>query len=99
MGKKTEAVAQTSLFTGRENPELSGNTGDFASFEESVRQLKNIVSRLEDDELSLDEAVNCFSQGIDALAFCKEKLERTNAKITELKSGKNGKLIEEILET
>lgn len=67
------------------------------SFEESVKQLKEIVSQLENGEIDLDKSVDLFAQGIDELAFCKEKLGQTNAKITELKAGKNGKLVEEIL--
>jgi len=68
------------------------------SFEENVKQLSEIVLKLEDDKIELDEAISLFSQGIDALAECKEKLAKANGKITELKKGKNGKLVEEILE-
>jgi exodeoxyribonuclease VII small subunit len=67
------------------------------SFEESAKQLAEIVALLEDDKVELDEAINLFSQGIDTLAECKEKLSIANGKITELKKGKNGKLVEEIL--
>lgn len=67
------------------------------SFEESAKQLSKIVSQLEDDKVELDEAINLFSQGVDMLAECKEKLSNANGKITELKKGKNGKLVEEIL--
>jgi len=70
----------------------------FASFEDGVKQLKSIVSKLEDDTVALDDAVDLFSQGIEALSFCKEELTQTNAKITELRAGKNGKLVEEILD-
>ena len=84
MANKKETAAQTEC--------------GFTSFEESVKQLKTIVSRLEDDTVALDDAVDLFSRGIDTLAFCKEKLTQTNAKITELKTGKNGKLVEEILD-
>ena len=67
------------------------------SFEESAKQLSEIVSQLENDKIEIDEAIDLFSQGIDALAECKEKLSAANGKITELKKGKNGKLVEEIL--
>jgi len=67
------------------------------SFEESAKQLSEIVSRLEDDKIEIDEAIDLFSRGIDALAECREKLSAANGKITELKKGKNGKLVEEIL--
>jgi len=68
------------------------------SFEESVKQLKSITERLQDDGMELDDAIDLFSQGLDALAFCKEKLSQANGKLCELKKGKNGKLAEEILD-
>jgi exodeoxyribonuclease VII small subunit len=68
------------------------------TFEEGAKQLKEIISQLENDDLELDEAIDLFSRGIENLAFCKEKLARIKAKITELKQGKNGKLAEEILD-
>jgi exodeoxyribonuclease VII small subunit len=82
------------LILGRKKESSSENT----SFEESAKQLSEIVSKLEDDKIEIDEAVDLFAQGIDALAVCKEKLAETYGKITELKKGKNGKLVEEILD-
>jgi exodeoxyribonuclease VII small subunit len=67
------------------------------SFEESAKILKDIVSQIENDDVSLDVAIDLFSKGVDAAADCKKMLEEANGKITELKKSKNGKLVEEIL--
>ena len=67
------------------------------SFEENAKILKDVVSRIESEDLSLDTAIDLFSKGVDAAAQCKKTLEYANGKITELKKGKNGKLIERIL--
>jgi len=68
------------------------------SFEENAKILKDVVSQIENDDTSLDAAIDLFSKGIDAAAECKRLLEEVNGKITELKKGKNGKLVEEILD-
>jgi exodeoxyribonuclease VII small subunit len=68
------------------------------SFEESAKILKDIVSKIENDDISLDTAIDLFSKGVSAAADCRKLLEEANGKITELKKGKNGKLVEEILD-
>ncbi|MDR0305055.1 MAG: exodeoxyribonuclease VII small subunit [Chitinispirillales bacterium] len=68
------------------------------SLEDSVKTLKDIISQIEDDDIHLDKAITLFSTGIDAVANCRKIIEDANGKITELKKGKNGKLIEEILD-
>jgi exodeoxyribonuclease VII small subunit len=68
------------------------------SFEDSAKQLQEIVLKLEDDKIELDKAIDLFSQGVNVLSYCKEKLSLAEGKITELKTGKNGKLVEEILD-
>jgi len=70
-----------------------------SSFEESAKILKDIVYRIEnDDDVSLDAAIDLFSKGVDAAAYCRKLLEEANGKITQLKKGVNGKLVEEILD-
>ncbi|MBW3563681.1 MAG: exodeoxyribonuclease VII small subunit [Acidobacteria bacterium] len=50
-------------------------------FEESFRELEDIVTRLEGEELSLDESLALFEKGIRLSRFCHEKLEQVEKKI------------------
>ena len=69
-----------------------------SSFEESAKILKDVVYQIENDDVSLDAAIELFSKGVDAAAYCRKLLEEANGKITELKKSANGKLVEEILD-
>lgn len=50
-------------------------------FEQSFRELEDIVTRLEGEELSLDESLALFEKGIRLSRFCHEKLEQVEKKI------------------
>lgn len=44
------------------------------TFEQSMERLEEIVETLEQEEVSLDEAVAFYKEGLALSAFCKEKL-------------------------
>lgn len=44
------------------------------TFEQSMDRLEEIVEKLEQEEVSLDEAVAFYKEGLALSAFCKEKL-------------------------
>jgi exodeoxyribonuclease VII small subunit len=50
-------------------------------FEKSFQQLEKIVQRLEGEELSLDESLKLFEEGISLSRFCHRKLEEVEKKI------------------
>lgn len=52
-----------------------------ASFEERLAALEAVVERLERGELSLDESVRLFEEGIDLSNSCKSELEAAEGKI------------------
>ena len=54
------------------------------SFEQSLKQLEQIVNEMESGELSLDQAIHRFEEGIELSKFCAQKLEETERKITLL---------------
>jgi exodeoxyribonuclease VII small subunit len=54
------------------------------SFEQSLKQLEQIVSELESGELPLEQAIRKFEEGIELSKFCAQKLEETERKITLL---------------
>jgi exodeoxyribonuclease VII small subunit len=54
------------------------------SFEQSLKQLEQIVHEMESGELPLEQAIRKFEEGIELSKFCAQKLEETERKITLL---------------
>jgi len=53
-------------------------------FEEYLRKLEKIVQRLEEGELTLDESVKTYEEGMNISKICLEKLNETKKKIEQL---------------
>lgn len=53
-------------------------------FNESLKKLKEIVTQLENDDLSLEKGIELIEEGIKLHKYCKEKLEKAQVKITKL---------------
>lgn len=68
------------------------------SFEEQMEQLEGIVQELEKGELSLEDSVSKFEEGIKISKECNKTLEEAEKKITILVS-KDGEMKEENFET
>lgn len=64
------------------------------SFEEEMKKLEIIVTELEKGDLSLDDSVKKFEEGINISKKCNEMLETAEKKISILLE-KDGKLEEE----
>ena len=54
------------------------------TFEEALRRLDEVVSRLESGEVGLEEAVALFERGQGYLAACRERLAAAQRRIEEL---------------
>lgn len=54
------------------------------TFEEALRLLDEVVSRLESGEVGLEEAVALFERGQGYLAACRERLGAAQRRIEEL---------------
>jgi exodeoxyribonuclease VII small subunit len=61
-----------------------------ASFEEQLTALEKVVERLERGELSLDESVRLFEEGMRLSEACKVQLESAEGKIQVLLDGAKG---------
>jgi len=68
------------------------------TFEEALQKLDEIVESLEDGNLTLEDAVKKFEEGIKLSKFCEEKLNEAEEKILVLKKDINGNLTKEPLE-
>ena len=54
------------------------------NFEELIEKLENITSKLEKDNLNLDESIELFEEGMKISKKSNEKLENAEKKITIL---------------
>ncbi len=54
------------------------------TYEESIKKLEQIVKELEDGELTLDESIKKFEEGMELSKHCSKLLECAEKKITVL---------------
>lgn len=62
------------------------------SFEEALKELEEIVGKLEDGELSLDVSLGLFEKGVKLAKFLKKELEKAEKKIDILLKDDEGKI-------
>ena len=60
------------------------------SFEELMVELENITTKLEKEQISLDESVKLFEEGMNISKECNKKLEEAEKRITMLVETKDG---------
>ena len=63
-----------------------------AGFEEHLTKLEAVVERLEKGDLTLDESVRLFEDGMKLSEACKAELEQAEGRIQVLVEGKGGKM-------
>lgn len=62
-------------------------------FEDALRQLEEIVQRLEKGELALEESLKLYEEGIRLSRLCHAKLEEAEGKIELLMKDARGELV------
>ena len=60
-------------------------------FERSLARLEEVVSKLESPQLSLDEAMKLFEEGVELSRECQKQLEEAEGKV-EILLKQNGKI-------
>ncbi|MBQ9314606.1 MAG: exodeoxyribonuclease VII small subunit [Clostridia bacterium] len=68
------------------------------TYEESMKELEQVVKDLESGELSLDESIKKFEKGMELSKHCSSLLEDAEKKITLLIEKENGEVSEESFE-
>ena len=68
------------------------------NFEKTLADLENIVQRLDENDLSLDEALSLFEEGIKLSRFCSQKLDSVENKVEILLRDDEGNLKKEPFE-
>ncbi len=54
------------------------------SFENSMKKLETVVSKLEGDEVSLEESLKLFEEGVKLMRFCHMRLNVIEEKVQVL---------------
>lgn len=67
----------------------SSSRPDKPDFETNMKALEDLVERLESGELSLDEAMKTFEQGIKLTRECQSALDQAEQKV-QILLGQNG---------
>jgi exodeoxyribonuclease VII small subunit len=63
-----------------------------AGFEEHLTQLESVVERLEKGDLTLEDSVRLFEEGVKLSEACKAELEEAEGRVMVLVEGKGGKM-------
>lgn len=68
-------------------------------FEESLQRLEEIVGRLEDDDLELEQSLALFEEGVKLAAACNQRLDEAEKKVALLLKNNEGALVEAPFDT
>ena len=68
------------------------------TFETAMNKLGEIVDKLENGEVSLDESLRLFEQGTELASFCYDKLQNAEQRITQITSFNQGRTESEDLD-
>lgn len=60
------------------------------SFEDALKQLEQIVGRLESGEVPLDQAISLYEQGDALRKLCQTRLDAAQARIEQVRADANG---------
>ena len=61
-----------------------------AKFEDSLKKLETIVAQLEEGDLTLDDSIKLFEEGVSLSAACKQELEAAEGKVQMLVKQRDG---------
>ncbi|MCI1931682.1 MAG: exodeoxyribonuclease VII small subunit [Clostridia bacterium] len=60
------------------------------TYEEAVSRIEEIVSKLENEQVPLDESIKLYKEGMELSLFCSKKLDRAQKEVEELKKDTEG---------
>ncbi len=67
---------------------------EFKDFEKSLKRLEEIVAKLEDGELTLEESLKLFEEGTKLSRSCGKQLNQAQRKVEMLVKDDNDELME-----
>ena len=60
------------------------------TFEQALAELESAVSRLEEGQMPLDEALDCFETGVKSANQCRKKLKAVESRVEVLMKDVSG---------
>ena len=63
------------------------------NFQDAFQKLESIVKKLEEGNLSLEESLKIFEEGVQLSRFCSKKLDEAEKKVEILLKENNGQLV------
>ena len=73
------------LFETATSPSPAAGNGK--SFEENIARLETLVRQLERGELSLEDALACYKEGVALIGYCQQSLEYAAKEVELLTEG------------
>ena len=64
------------------------------TFEEAVARIEEIVNKLENEQVSLEESIKLYTEGMELSVICRQKLTEAEGKVTMLQKNFLGEYIE-----
>ena len=63
---------------------MSKNKEENITFEQAIEELENIINRLEEGDVPLDETIKLYEKGSELKDFCEKKLQSAEVKIQKI---------------
>ena len=64
------------------------------NFEKSIKELEEIVEKLEGSDVSLEESLKLFEKGVTLTKSCQKMLDEAEKKVTVLMASDSGELVD-----
>lgn len=64
------------------------------SFEAAIAELENIVTKLEQGAIPLEEAIDAYARGVDLKTHCNAKIKNATARVEKLTLNADGEPVE-----
>lgn len=61
------------------------------TFENALKSLEEIVSKMEAGDITLDQSLKKFEEGMDLVKFCEKKLKEAEGRVEKLMKDSSGK--------
>ena len=68
------------------------------SFEKDLKRLEDIVAKMEEGDIPLDESMKLFEEGVKLSRLCSERLDKAEKKVEIITADKNGNITARLFE-
>ena len=75
---------------------ISNAADEQPDFESALKQLQEVVARMENEQQSLDASIADYEQGTHLAALCQQQLDNAQLKVEQLVKAKDGTRFEAV---